>query len=481
MLKGKPQERLVDITPDVRLLRVLRNSGFNLQTAIGELLDNSVDAGASQIDLYIYNNNQEKTSIMLVDNGRGMSESNLQYALTLAKELKVGLDQLGKYGMGMKTAALSLSTQFKIFTKTASSRHICYGEFNINKMEQRGEYKTNVRYADAAEEEFMLKKFSRRQRSGTILIIENCDRVDVTFPTFVKQMQSFIGLTYRSYINKGLTFTVNNMPVQGEVVSMIDPLMRDNEHTYIIADRMGFPVEYKEETGKMKNTFIEISAAVLPKPDKNSKGRLVDDKEIPLALNQRNQGIYFYREGRMVGRALSWSNVFGEKHNFKNRLRIEINCKNDLDDEIKMNFQKGNVSPTNSLKNQLEQIIEPIMVEMKEKIKLEEELINEGNHTLSNPTIQSPKETESTEMVVSRKRVPSPTNRVEKAPKVRNKVARKQKEASVDELLAQAHKIGELLNSDKYSEEVKDKFRQALGQLSAVSCDCISASPFNNH
>ena len=128
---------------------------------MGELLDNSIDAGANEIDVYVYINNLQKKNIMIVDNGKGMNETTLQYSLTLAKELKVGIDQLGKFGIGMKTAALSLSTQFEILTQTFSGE-VLYGEFNINKMEQIGDYKANVRRATKEEESFF------RIRSATV-------------------------------------------------------------------------------------------------------------------------------------------------------------------------------------------------------------------------------------------------------------------------------------------------------------------------
>lgn len=451
------KEDLVDITPDVRLLRVLRNSGFHLQTAMGELLDNSVDAGANEIDVYVFINNLQKKNIMIVDNGKGMNESTLQYSLTLAKELKVGIDQLGKFGMGMKTAALSISTQFEILTKTFSGE-VLYGEFNINKMEKLGDYKTDVRRATKEEESFFHSKLGKRKRSGTILIIKNCDRLDVTFGTFVKQMQNYIGLTYKNYINKGITFAVNDMPVKGEKIQGIDPLMRENENTYVVTERETFPVEYHSPTGQKKTTFIEISSAVLPKPDKNGKGKLVDGKEIQLPLNQTNQGIYFYREGRLVGQALNWNNVFGEKHNSKNRFRIEVNCKSDLDEEIRMNFQKGNVSPTNFLKSQLAEVIEPLMAEMRERVKVDEE-----EAAVEEPTSQKVDIKSKTAVTTDRKIGMIISMPGEKTKTIPNKRSRKASSTNIDELVVVAQNIRRVLENENTPQEVKDKLEKALG------------------
>lgn len=375
----KIENNLVDITPDVRLLRVLRNSGFNMQTAMGEILDNAIDAGASQIDISIYLNNLQRKNIMITDNGKGMNIGTLQYALTLAKELKVGIDQLGKYGMGMKTASLSFSTSFIIFTKTVSGE-VLFGEFNINKMEQAGEFKTEVREATEEEKLFFFDKVGKRTRSGTIIIIQNCDRLDANFSTFVRQLSTYIGLTYRHAIQRGINFTLSDTPKKANPIAPIDPLMRDHTSTQLIAEKEAFPVEYLDEAGKKKTTFIEISVALLPRPDKAGKGKTVGGKNIVLPMNQSYQGIYVYREGRMVGQALTWTEVTGERHNSKNRYRIELYVKSQLDDEIRMNHQKGNVSPTNVLKNQLAQVIEPLMREARIQEQKEEEVLQKRKH-----------------------------------------------------------------------------------------------------
>lgn len=360
---------LVDITPDVRLLRVLRNSGFNNMTALGELLDNSVDAGANHIDIYVQEMENGKIMLSIVDNGKGMSDNTLQYALTLAKELKVGIDQLGKFGMGMKTAALSMTTQMEIFTKT-SHNDICFGEFNMNKIEQLGSFKTKVRPATDEERTFYNSK-TKGYRSGTIIILKNCDRIGVKADTFLKQIVEYIGKTYRVFINRGCQFTISDNYKKGKTIEAIDPLMRDHKDTILVRDRETYPIDYRLTNGNTKTSFIEVSAVVLPKAEK--QGKLVDGKPVPLTINAANQGLYFLREGREVASAVTWNTVFGERHPSMNRIRIEVVVKSELDDEIKMDFQKGNVFPTARFKQQLGEIIkDDILKELKQILEKQE-------------------------------------------------------------------------------------------------------------
>lgn len=370
----------VDVTPSVRIYDVLRSSGFSNQTAMGELVDNAVDAGAEEIDVYVFENNGKK-NLMVVDDGKGMSFQVLEDSLKLAKEIKMGINELGKFGMGMKTAALSMSAHFEIYTKTATSDKILIADFNIKDIEAKGSFETVIREAAEDEVMFFQSKVGRRKKSGTIVLIKNCDRLDTTFPTFVKQMETYIGLTYKNYIDKGIRFTVSDLPVRGERILSIDPLMKDDEETNLLKDREEIKILYTNKQNTDSESRIVLSAAIVPKPHtRDLDGTQVKKimKSNSLGITKKDQGIYFYREGRMVGQAMAWTNLFGDKQNQKMRFRFEIDFKSELDNDIKMNYQKGNVEPNDRLRRQLSNAIQPILNQMGKIVDLEErELFNQ--------------------------------------------------------------------------------------------------------
>jgi len=372
--------KTVDVTPSVRIYDVLRSSGFNNRTAVGELLDNAVDAGAREIDLYVFENNGKK-NLMVVDDGKGMNFQTLKDSLKLAKEIKMGINELGKFGMGMKTAALSMSAHFEVYTKTATSDKILIADFNIKDIEAKGTFETVIREAAEDEVMFFQSKVGRRKKSGTILLVKNCDRLDKTFPAFVKQMETYIGLTYKNYIDKGIRFTVSDLPVRGERILSVDPLMRDDEETKLLKDREEIKVLYTNNHNTDSESRVVISAAIVPKPHTTDLDGEQIKKTITkngLGISKKDQGIYFYREGRMVGQAMTWTSLFGEKQNQKMRFRFEVDFKSELDNEIKMNFQKGNVEPNDRLKKQLANVIQPILNQMGKIVELEErELFNQ--------------------------------------------------------------------------------------------------------
>lgn len=103
----------IDITPDKSLFPKLGSSGYSIPQALAELIDNSIDARVEtgmEISINLFSD-----KITIADRGVGMDFDEIKNAIILAKSDKVG--KLGEFGLGMKTACLSLGTAFKIISK----------------------------------------------------------------------------------------------------------------------------------------------------------------------------------------------------------------------------------------------------------------------------------------------------------------------------------------------------------------------------
>ncbi len=101
----------IDITPDKSLFAKLGNSGYSLDESISELVDNSIDAANQDLVIEIKISDNE---ISIQDNGNGMNKDEIINALKLGASKKE--NQLGKFGLGMKTSCLSLGKNFSIKT-----------------------------------------------------------------------------------------------------------------------------------------------------------------------------------------------------------------------------------------------------------------------------------------------------------------------------------------------------------------------------
>ena len=101
------------------LIKSLRDQGYNTTTsALCEFVDNSFQWGATEVRVYIVQGKRDKTfRILVVDNGQGMPSTCQQVAMSfggsMAYESRAGIS---RFGMGMKTAGLSISPTFDNYT-----------------------------------------------------------------------------------------------------------------------------------------------------------------------------------------------------------------------------------------------------------------------------------------------------------------------------------------------------------------------------
>lgn len=101
------------------MVESLRSIGYTLETAVADLIDNSITAKASRIDIDSSFQGSD-TKIYILDNGEGMSEVRLVEAMRLGSfspSLKRKRKDLGRFGLGLKTATFSQCKRLSVITK----------------------------------------------------------------------------------------------------------------------------------------------------------------------------------------------------------------------------------------------------------------------------------------------------------------------------------------------------------------------------
>lgn len=108
------------------VIKSLRDSGYNnAASALGELIDNSIQAGASIVELGIIEeissstsrNNFVATEITLWDNGKGMSKDTLGQALQFGGgEHRNDKKGMGKFGMGLPNSSISQCKRVEVWS-----------------------------------------------------------------------------------------------------------------------------------------------------------------------------------------------------------------------------------------------------------------------------------------------------------------------------------------------------------------------------
>ena len=344
-----------NIIPEAgNLYSALRNSGYSNIAAIGDLVDNSLDAGASVIKIDIANNLKQ---IFLSDNGTGMTLEDLNQALKLGgRKPHNNANDLGKYGLGLITASISMGTKLKVITRKDGKT--VTGSFDVDEVRGTNKFIANFRESNELE----INSFDYRtdySSCGTVLLIDNCDKIQYsTLDSFIVALKEYIESAFWAFIDSGRKIMINDISAVSK-----DPLQFFDKRTKVWVDKT---IEIPLPNGGTEK--LDILAVML-----NDFGKGMNRK---MGINIENQGFYVLRNNREISPAVEFSEIY-KKHNALNRLRIKLNFGPGLDDEMGVNYTKHNISPSKRiigiLNNELSDVIKTIRKEVEEKQRKEKE------------------------------------------------------------------------------------------------------------
>src|SRR5262249_19703988 len=100
-----------------RLMTSLRDIGYDLPSAVADLVDNSIDAGACNVAISVCRKGAH-SFITIADDGSGMTERELDEAMRYGSRRAYRAADLGKFGLGLKTASLSQCRRLTVATRT---------------------------------------------------------------------------------------------------------------------------------------------------------------------------------------------------------------------------------------------------------------------------------------------------------------------------------------------------------------------------
>lgn len=323
-----------------RLIESLRCLGYDNYVALADIVDNSLDADATLIRIRIWSEHKT-TRIMVADNGIGMDLETLDQALRLGSlTAKDPASDLGRFGMGLVTAGLSLARQTRVVTWRGGT---C--QASVVDIDQMIETNRFCKYiGDASEQDKALAESAMPgSQSGTVVVFDKCDGIrNQNTTVFANTLRQHLGRIHRYFIKAGKVIEVNGQPAHA-----IDPLELDNPATEIFSDD-SYPVTIRTD-GVERTELVRIRIALISSND------AAGEREIALGL--KNQGFYILRNNREI-KAASSLGAF-TRHNDFNRMRGEIFLTGELDKAVGIDFTKRETVFDQSLSDQLLRVLKP--------------------------------------------------------------------------------------------------------------------------
>lgn len=345
-------------SPNV-LMNSMRSIGYSFQTAIADIIDNSISAGAKNVWISTPINDAD-LFLSILDDGYGMDQALLFNAMKYGSDRdNYGEKDLGRFGLGLKSASLS---QCRTLT-VASKKDDCISAYQWD-LDTVIDSKTwNCLELDSNE---ILQipniSFLKSLDQGTLVVWQNFDIIYKKSNGHIREMLSeeveyaekHIRLVFHRFLNnkfKPFKIFINNDRING-----FDPFLEDHSKTDAT----------KPSEMDVDGSIIKVQTFILPHQNDLSNDDLERIGGIESLRN--DQGFYIYRNDRLIIYGtwfrLTSSSVSSELYKYG---RIKVDIPNTLDDMWEIDIKKQNAVIPKSILNKLKKAVSNVTTRSKEK------------------------------------------------------------------------------------------------------------------
>lgn len=333
------------------LIESLRDVGYSLQTAIADVIDNSLTGGARRIDL-LAQTQSDSAAIGVLDDGAGMTEAELLEAMRPGsrspRERREESD-LGRFGLGLKTASFSQCRRLTVLTRKDGSMSCAVWDLDLVAEKDRWIVQLPGTAAD-------VPWADRLTGNGTLVVWQKLDRLvgrgaaraerDLTRQ--VSETAEHVKFVFHRFLaGRGRV----RIALNGQDLEPLDPFHSDHPATQ----------HHPLETLSLGGRPIVIRPVTLPHHDKVTAAewrRFAGPEGYA-----HNQGFYLYRNRRLIVHG-TWFGL-AKKAELTKLSRVQIDIPNSLDAEWKIDVKKASAQPPAPVRERLRQIVEGLGVPSK--------------------------------------------------------------------------------------------------------------------
>jgi hypothetical protein len=323
------------------MIETFRAIGYSIETAIADIIDNSISAEAKNIWID-YDWKGSNSTLSILDDGLGMNDEQLIQAMRPGSKNPLDVrasNDLGRFGLGLKTASFSQSRKFTVFSKAKDSE-LVFWTWDLDFVKQAKSWKL-IRFIP---DESKWIKIIETVETGTCVIWQDLDRLtkDASeeseeskskFLGIMESVKAHLSMVFHRFIDDGLT-----IHFRGRQIKPWDPFM-------IGIDGLQTKPETRLECGS-----IIIKGFVLPHRSKLTAEQYNYGKG-PKDNWSAHQGFYIYRNKRLLV-AGDWLGLFKREVHY-DLCRIKIDLPNNFDDDWQIDIKKSIARPPSIYRKQI--------------------------------------------------------------------------------------------------------------------------------
>lgn len=333
----------IESVPDPgRTMEGLRDTGYDFETAIADLVDNSIAANANVVDIRINQDFRGNVRVSIADNGEGMDRDGLVDAMRYGSPKRFDPASLGKYGLGLKTASTAYCRRLSVIARKDGSAALHMATWDLDHVMQA--QKWLLLMSDEPDEEAVehLNEIAP-EISGTIVVWTKVDRLlgnyhdpggkpaQKALAKKVGELKEHLAEIYQRFIDPKDKRARNvKIRLNREEVKAWDPFQAGLSE--LVASET-IPTE--TESGAQAE--FTVRAFILPRREEFPS----EEQAKAAKLSSDRQGIYIYRQNRLIHDA-DWLGMF-QKEPHSTLLRVEFSFDHRLDEAFHLDIKKSQI------------------------------------------------------------------------------------------------------------------------------------------
>ena len=330
------------LTPDpARIVEGLRDTGYDFNTAMADIVDNSIAADATVVKVRIDMDPNGIVRVYIADNGCGMDFDGLQNAMRYGSARRNDPNSLGKFGLGLKTASTAFCRSLSVLSTDGRCGYHKV-KWDLDEIVRLNEWE--LLQPAVNEDETELLEDVTGGGHGTLVIWEKVDRLMKAYSTpksrnnafnrIIDRLKQHFAMVYQRFLDESFEGVKHiSLYVNGSRIQPWDPFCRCEPKTRILANQ-----DMNVELPDGSESSFHIAAYLLPRKDEfsvieKSEARISNDLE----------GFYVYRENRLIHYG-DWLGMFVNDPHIS-LLRVDFSFDSSLDTAFNVDIKKSKILP----------------------------------------------------------------------------------------------------------------------------------------
>jgi hypothetical protein len=346
-----------------RFIEATRDSGYkNTAAAVAELIDNSLEADATVVDVSIVEfngDNKRQLKLSVSDNGCGMTPSVLRLALQFGGSTRFNSrNGVGRYGMGLPNSSLSQARRMDVYTRTRGGL-VWWSYLDVDEIAAGGTQSVPKPRRKRLKPANDIYKFD----SGTVILWSKCDRLNhKKVKTVAAQLHKTLGRTFRKQIQCGKLIRIN-----GDFVQPIDPLFLCAGNNLTGAKSYGPAIDYDVQLPDNSDCCASTVRVIFSELPIEKWHGLPNEEKRAHGIS-KNAGVSIVRANREID--YGWFFMGAKrKENYDDWWRCEVQFTPELDELFGVTHTKQGVHPTDEIINILAPDLERVAHELNSRVR----------------------------------------------------------------------------------------------------------------